>query len=99
MHELGLKGFTPDKSKRTTIPDKNAKPRPDLIKRDFTSPVPTYKLVGQGWLYLATVIDLNTRMVVGWSLSERMTVDIVISALQNAKTRGYVAENAIFHSD
>lgn len=107
MHELGIRGCTPYKSKRTTIPDKNAKPRPDLIHRDFTSPVPTYKLVGditylrtgQGWLYLATVIDLNTRMVVGWSLSERMTADIVVSALQNAKTRGYVAENAIFHSD
>ena len=107
MHELGIKSCTPYKSKRTTIADKNAKPKPDLIRRDFTSPVPTYKLVGditylrtgQGWLYLSTVIDLNTRMVVGWSLSERMTADIVVSALGNAKARGYIAENAIFHSD
>lgn len=107
MRELGIKGCTPYKSKRTTIPDKNAKPKPDLIKRDFTSPVPTYKLVGditylrtgQGWLYLSTVIDLNTRMVVGWSLSERMTADIVVNALESARRRGYVAENAIFHSD
>lgn len=107
MREMGIKGCTPYKSKRTTIPDKNAKPKPDLIHRDFTSPVPTYKLVGditylrtaQGWLYLSTVIDLNTRMVVGWSLSERMTADIVVNALELAKRRGYVAENAIFHSD
>ncbi len=107
MRELGIKGCTPYKSKRTTIPDKNAKPRPDLIHRDFTSPVPTYKLVGditylrtgQGWLYLATVIDLCTRMVVGWALSERMTADIVLSALASAKARGYIAEGAIFHSD
>ncbi len=107
MRELGIKGCTPYRSKRTTIPDKSAKPRPDLIRRDFTSPVPTYKLAGditylrtgQGWLYLATVIDLCTRMVVGWALSERMTADIVVSALDNAKARGYVAENAIFHSD
>lgn len=107
MRELGIKGCTPYKSKRTTIPDKNAKPRPDLVHRNFTSPIPTYKLVGditylrtgQGWLYLSTVIDLNTRMIVGWSLSERMTADIVVSALANAKARGYVAENAIFHSD
>ena len=107
MHELGIKGCTPYKSKRTTIPDKNAKPKPDLIHRDFTSPVPTYKLVGditylctgEGWLYLSTVIDLNTRMIVGWSLSERMTADIVVNALELAKRRGYVAENAIFHSD
>lgn len=107
MRELGIRGCTPYKSKRTTIPDRNAKPRPDLVRRDFTSPVPTYKLVGditylrtgQGWLYLSTVIDLNTRMVVGWSLSERMTADIVVGALSMAKARGYVAGNAIFHAD
>lgn len=107
MRKLGIKGCTPYKTKRTTIPDKSAKPKPDLVKRDFTSPVPTYKLVGditylrtgQGWLYLSTVIDLNTRMVVGWSISKHMTADIVIRALDSAKARGYIAENAIFHSD
>lgn len=107
MRELGARGCTPNARKRTTIPDRSAKPRPDLVRRDFTSPVPTYKLVGditylrtgQGWLYLSTVIDLNTRMVVGWSLSERMTADIVVGALAMAKGRGYVAENAIFHAD
>ncbi len=107
MHELGIRGCTPNAKKRTTIPDPKARPKPDLVRRDFTSPVPTYKLVGditylrtgQGWLYLATAIDLCTRMVVGWSLSERMTADIAVSALESAKARGYVAENAIFHSD
>ena len=107
MRELGIRGCTPNAKKRTTIPDPNAKPRPDLVRRDFTSPVPTYKLVGditylrtgEGWLYLSTVIDLNTRMVVGWSLSERMTADIAVSALASAKSRGYVAGNAIFHAD
>ena len=107
MRELGIRGCTPNAKKRTTVPDPKARPRPDLVRRDFTSPVPTYKLVGditylrtgQGWLYLATVIDLCTRMVVGWSLSERMTADIAVAALESAKSRGYVAENAIFHSD
>lgn len=107
MRELGIRGCTPNARKRTTIPDPKAKPKPDLVRRDFTSPVPTYKLVGditylrtgQGWLYLASVIDLCTRMVVGWSLSDRMTADIVVSALESAKSRGYVAGNAIFHGD
>lgn len=107
MRELGIRGCTPNARKRTTIPDPKARPRPDLVRRDFTSPVPTCKLVGditylrtgEGWLYLSTVIDLNTRMVVGWSLSERMTADIVVSALASAKSRGYVAGNAIFHAD
>ena len=107
MRELGIRGCTPNVRKRTTIPDPKAKPRPDLVRREFTSPVPTYKRVGditylrtgEGWLYLATVIDLCTRMVVGWSLSHRMTADIAVAALESAKSRGYVAGNAIFHSD
>lgn len=107
MHEPGIRGCTPNVKKRTTIPDLNAKPGPDLVRRDFTSPVPAYKLVGditylrtgEGWLRLSTVIHLNTRMVAGWSLSERMTADIAASALASAKSRGYVAGNAIFHAD
>ena len=107
MRELGIQGIAPKTKKRTTVPDKDAPTRPDLVRRDFTSPVPTYKLVGditylrtgQGWLFLATVIDLNTRMVVGWSLSERMTAEIAVNALEMARCRGYVAEGAIFHSD
>ncbi|MDO4499448.1 MAG: IS3 family transposase [Coriobacteriaceae bacterium] len=108
MRELGIRGCTPpNKGKRTTIPGRNADPRPDLVRRDFTSPVPTCKLVGditylrtvEGWLFPSTVIDLNTRMVVGWSLSDRMTADIVVDSLSMAKSGGYVAGNAIFHAD
>lgn len=54
---------------------------------------------GSGWLFLATVIGLCTRMVVGRAASERMTADIVVDALGMARARGCVAENAIFHSD
>ena len=107
MRELGIRGCTPNARKRWHARGGEDAARPDLVRRDFTSPVPTYKLVGditylrtgQGWLYLSTVIDLNTRMVVGWSLSERMTADVVVDALSMAKSRGYVAGNAIFHSD
>ena len=107
MREMGIRGVTPNAKKRTAIPDEGAPARPDLVRRDFTSPVPTYKLVGditylrtgEGWLYPATVIDLNTRMVVGWSLSSRMTADIAVEALERAWRRGYVTGNAIFHSD
>ena len=106
MRELGIRGIAPNSRKRTTIPDEGAPSRPDLVRRDFTSPVPTYKLVGditylktrEGWLYLAAVIDLCTRMVVGWAVSERMTADVVVEALERAWRRGYVAGSAIFHS-
>lgn len=59
----------------------------------------TYLRTGEGRLYPATVIDLNARMVVGWSLSSRMTADIAVAALESAKSRGYVAGDAIFHTD
>lgn len=107
MHELGIRGIHPNTSKRTTIPDPNAATRPDLIMRRFDCPVPTIKLVGditylrtgEGWMYLATVIDLCTRMVVGWAIDDNMRAPLVVSALEMAKGRGYVAEGAIFHSD
>lgn len=53
----------------------------------------------RGWLYLSTAIDLNARIVVGWSFSGRTTADIVISAPASAISRCYVPGNAIFHAD
>lgn len=58
----------------------------------------TYLRVKEGWLYLAAVLDLHSRKLIGWTLSDRMTSDIVISALNMAlKQRGAVPE--VFHSD
>jgi transposase InsO family protein len=107
MKELGISGCQPRSSKRTTIVDPRASKRKDLIKRNFESPIPTIKLVGDitylktgnGWLYLAVVIDLCTRMVVGWAMAGHMKASLVVSALEMAHTRGYVAKGAIFHSD
>jgi transposase InsO family protein len=77
------------------------------MHRDFTGPVFTYKLMrditylrtGEGWLYLSPVVDLRTHMPVGCSLFSYVTADIVVSGLASAMPRGYVAENAIFHTD
>ena len=107
MSELGIRGICPNASKRTTVPDRDAPARPDLIGRDFSSPVPTTKLVGDitylrttgGFIYLAVVIDLCTRMVVGWSIRDSMRAGLVVAALEMARSRGYVAGGAIFHSD
>jgi transposase InsO family protein len=107
MSELGIRGICPNASKTTTVPDEDAPRRPDLVGRDFTSPVPTCKLVGDitylrttsGFIYLATVIDLCTRMVVGWAIADNMRTGLVVSAMEMAWGRGYVAGNAIFHSD
>ncbi len=107
MRELGIRGVVPSSKKRATVPGPGAPARPDLVRRDFEPPAPTtvlcgdiaYLRTGQGWLCLATAIGLCTRMVAGWSLSERMTADVAASALETAKARGCAAGNAIFHSD
>jgi transposase InsO family protein len=60
--------------------------------------LPTLR-TGEGWLYLATVIDLATRMVVGWQLAAHMRTSLVTDALAMALTHGHLTPGAIFHSD
>jgi transposase InsO family protein len=59
----------------------------------------TYLKTGEGWLYLATVIDLHTRMVIGWQMADHMRTSLIIDALAAAKAAGYLDQGAIFHSD
>ncbi|WP_426997535.1 DDE-type integrase/transposase/recombinase [Pseudarthrobacter sp. N5] len=54
---------------------------------------------GEGKLYLATVIDLCTRMVVGWAMADHMRASLVTGALRMARDRGHLAPDTIFHSD
>jgi putative transposase len=76
MRELGLAAVQPRAYKRTTVPGEHPVPSPDLIGRDFTATEPALRLVGditylptgQGWLYLATVLDLGTWLMVGWQM-------------------------------
>jgi putative transposase len=109
MRELELKAVQPRAYKRTTIPGEQPVESPDLIGRDFdpASGAPgerlvgdiTYLRTGEGWLYLATVIDLATRMVVGWQLADHMRTSLVIDALRMGIDAGLVDAEAIFHSD
>ena len=93
--------------KRTTIPSDPEKVFKDLIGRDFTAATPgtrlvgdiTYLRTGEGWLYLATVIDLCTRMIVGWAMADHMRASLCVSALTMARDRGHLRAGAIFHSD
>ncbi|AZQ76784.1 transposase [Flaviflexus ciconiae] len=48
----------------------------------------TYLRTGQGWLYLATVVDLATRMVIGWQIADHMRASLVIDALKMARVQG-----------
>jgi putative transposase len=96
MRELGLRACQPRAYKRTTVPGEQPVPSPDLIGRDFTAGQPgqrlvgdiTYLKTGEGWLYLATVIDLATRMVTGWQLASHMRTSLVTDALAMAISHG-----------
>jgi len=91
----GLVGVTRGKKWRTTTPDPATPPAPDLVERDFTATAPdqlwvadfTYIRTDQGFLYLAVVIDVFSRMIVGWSMRNDMKADLVIDALSMAVGR------------
>jgi putative transposase len=107
MRELHLVACQPRAYKTTTVAGAYPVDSPDLIGRDFTASAPgqrlvgdiTYLRTGEGWLYLATVIDLATRMVVGWQLGTHMRTSLIIDALSMAIIGGHVAPGAVFHSD
>ena len=93
---------------RATTDSKHALPiATNLLDRSFTPAAPnqtwtadiTYIQTGEGWLYLAVVIDLFNREVVGWSIKPRMTTDIVIDALSMAWFRRKPAPGLMHHSD
>jgi transposase InsO family protein len=109
MRGAGLRGRTPRRWKKTTTPDPQAPARPDLVGRDFT-PNPfavdqrwcgdiTYIPTWEGWLYLATVIDIATRRVVGWATADNLRTDLVEQALRQAVATRRPGAGVIFHSD
>lgn len=96
------------KKKRTTIADRLAPPVADLVQRDFTAGTLdekwcgdiTYVQVGATWLYLACVIDIRSRRVLGYSMAPHMRAGLVIDALQAAvAARGDDVTGVIFHAD
>jgi transposase InsO family protein len=109
MRAAGRCGRTPKRWRTTTIADPAAVSRPDLIGRTFqitASAVDTrwcgditYLNTWEGWLYLAIVIDLASRRVVGWATAEHLHTDLVDAALSNAVARRRPRPGLIFHSD
>ena len=79
---------------------------PDLVQRDFTPSGPnevwagdiTYLATDEGWVFLAVVIDLFSRQIVGWSMNPKMESELVVDALKMAWFRSQPEEGVIFHS-
>lgn len=109
MAELSLAGAAGRRKLRTTVCDPAAALAPDLVERDFNAAELdqlwvgdlTYIPTAEGWLYLATVIDVCSRRLVGWSLANHMRAEICTDALRAAAlARGHLHfPDLIFHSD
>jgi putative transposase len=106
MREAGLVGVTRRPRHSTTVRDDAARPAPDLVDRDFSAKGPdqlwvadiTHVPTRAGSLYLATVLDVWSRKIVGWSLEDEMPADLVVAALEMAhRRRGPAA--VVHHSD
>lgn len=107
MRKHGWRAKAAKKFKATTNSNHKLPVAPNLLQKNFTASKPnekwvsdiTYIWTDEGWLYLAVVMDLYSRMVVGWSISERMTSRLVIDALQMAIWRRKKPWGVIIHSD
>jgi transposase InsO family protein len=107
MRRLHLAGRHHRAWRRTTIPGSRPVDAPDLIGRDFTAARRdtrwcgdiTYVKTWDGWAYLATVIDLYSRRLVGWAIGDHMRTSLVIDALTMAVTDRRPPVGVIFHSD
>jgi transposase InsO family protein len=107
MREAGLRAKSARKYKATTDSNHALPVAPNLLEQDFHAERPnavwvsdiTYLWTRQGWMYLAVIIDLFSRKVVGWSLRERMTAELVCEALDTAVRLRRPGPGLVFHSD
>ena len=107
MRAQGLAGRHRRAHKKTTIQSDKPAPAPDLLGRNFHTDAPDRAWVGdithirtwQGWAYLATVIDLWSRKLVGWAVGDNMETPLVVAALKQALDNRKPAGKVIFHSD
>lgn len=108
MRVHGIVGVHKPPKVRTTIPADDAPPLPDLVGRRFDPGAPdvawvgdiTYIPTGEGWLYLASVLDLGSRRWLGYSMADHMRTELVADALEMAAgARGGATTGIIFHSD
>lgn len=107
MRANGLVGQRPKRFRVTTQAGGSVPAAPDRLQREFTAPEPnrvwvsdiTYVRTWQGWLYLACVLDLYSRRIVGWAAHSRITAELVVAAFRMAAVRRRPRRGLILHSD
>lgn len=108
MRQMGLCGLTRGKAfKVTTVADENAQRPADLVERTFVASRPdelwvadfTYVATWRGFVYVAFVIDVFSRMIVGWRVNTSMKADLVLDALEQAVHARSATDGLVHHSD
>ena len=107
MREMGLRGVVQGKKFKTTIPDEAALRPTDRVDRDFTATRPnrlwvadlTYVATWRGFVYVAFVIDVFSRKIVGWRVSNSLKTDIALDALEQALWARSDTQGLVHHSD
>ena len=107
MRDHGLQGVHRRRRHGSTRRDPTATPAPDLVERNFLPPGPdrlwvadiTQQRTGEGWLYLAVILDAFSRRVVGWSMADHLRSELVLDALDMAISQRQPAPGLVCHSD
>ena len=108
MRRAGLRGLAALPRRTRTTDSRHGCPiAPNRLQRDFTAQAPdqiwladlTYIPTGEGWLYLAAILDMHTRKIVGWCMRETLHAEIALEALSMAVRRQRPAYGLIHHSD
>jgi putative transposase len=107
MRMAGLQGASRRKGCWTTRRDKDARPAPDLVQREFVADAPdclwvadiTYVPTWAGFLFLAVVLDAFSRRIVGWAMANHLKTELVLEALNMAVGRRRPTTDVIHHSD
>lgn len=106
MRQNQLAGRYPKRFRRTTVSNPFTA-LPDLVQRDFTPSEPdqlwvtdiTYVRTGEGWLYLAVVLDCFSRRVVGWAMHDRLGSELAVAAMRMALVQRQPRPGLVHHSD
>jgi transposase InsO family protein len=107
MRALGLRGHTPRRYRKTTDSRHTKRIAPNLVKRNFNVRAPNRVLAGDityisttdGWLYLAVLLDLYSRRVVGWAMSDHIDTELALSALRMAASSRALEADWVHHTD
>jgi putative transposase len=107
MRGLGLRAHTPRRFRKTTDSRHTKRIAPNLLERRFTVLAPNQVLAGDityiattdGWLYLAVLLDLYSRRVVGWAMSDRIDTELALAPLHAAASARPLEPNWIHHTD